>query len=161
MADWHTSRDATSAFQVARHNRMYDEVMLTFARDVLALTEAVAAGPVAWRRRFVDTMHAAGFPLANDEIADRVYAFLCLRVQQLAHSDVPAQQAARHYLDHLDMDSTPAIPTEQEIAESWELESASSPDGQAFAYGGKTKDDVMRGLAGALDPTFTHEDDGA
>jgi hypothetical protein len=137
---------------------MLDRVMCDIAADPWVLCEVVGRGPFQWRRAFLDAMHAAGFPLTDETVANELFSFFCVRVQQLAGSDAPAQTLAGHFLDQLDVDQ-PHVPTEHEIAESWELESASTPDGQAFAYGGKTKDEVMRGLAGELDPTFEHDDD--
>jgi hypothetical protein len=155
---WRASREAQSAEQVARHNAWYDRLLLDFAADPWALCEAVSGGPALWRERFVRTMHAAGLPLADDDIADRLFHFLCLRLQQIAHSETPAPSLARHYLDRLTVE-TPHVPTEREIAESWVLESASSPEGQRFAYGQRTKDELMQALKGDLPATFEHDDD--
>lgn len=155
---WVASRAAKSADEVKRHDQQIDKVMYDIAADPWVLCEVVGRGPAQWRRSFIDTMRAAGFPLVDEEVADRVFHFFCLRVQQLANSPLPAPQLAGHFLDKLHVPSS-RVPTIEEIAASWELESASSPSGQAFAYGGKTKDEVMQGLKGELASTFTHDDE--
>jgi hypothetical protein len=152
------SREARSADEVRRHDTAIARVMTDIAADPWVLCEVVGRGPLQWRSAFVDAMHSAGLPLATDEIADRLFAFFCLQLQKLAHSDDRPQTLARHYLDHMEVEEPPHIPTEREIADSWELESASSDEGQRFAYGGKTKDEVLRSFEGEMaGSTFEHE----
>lgn len=94
-------------------------------RDLLLHT--IADGKTAFRNKFFRELR--GLPI-SDEMAERTWAFLA----GLKDRFYPEFETAAKALDALEVRET-RPPTEREIAEGWEVESASSEEGRRFLYG--------------------------
>ena len=94
--------------------------------DVERLNRIVADGASAWRNRFRADLR--GWPV-DDAMAEQAWRFLCDQ-QALRHPEM----AAGKVLDALEVNER-RPPTEKEIADGWEVESASSDEGRRALYG--------------------------
>jgi hypothetical protein len=99
-------------------------------RDPQMLLEVVAGGPDHWRRNFLSAFR--GHRGVDSGIADLL--FLGFRERLISfYGGEDAAQTAMLALDKLEV-TTP--PTQKEIDDAWEVESASSEDGRQSMYGG-------------------------
>lgn len=99
--------------------------MVNVASDEPTLAAVVAGGPVHWRLNFQRVFR--GYPV-DEAIADTVFRFFC---DQFLKRVGPGVSAAA-FLDAIEP-ITP--PTQKEIDEAWEIDSASSEAGRRAFYG--------------------------
>lgn len=120
------------------------EAMVNLASNPRLLSEATSVGPVAFRNKFRQAF--AGLPV-DDEVANRVYAFLCGQVVRRARQFGVETETPSALLDYLDKtEVTKTAPTQDEIERAWEIESGSSEEGKRHFYGNRSADEVMREL---------------
>jgi hypothetical protein len=151
-----TNREET----IAHVQRQIEHVFYTVLNDDLLCAEVIAGGRHRWRQQFF----AAFSPyrrLLDETMPDLLFrAFERLFVQK--HGErfglAEPQPTASQYLDAVEVDER-RPPTQQEIDESWEVESASSEAGRRQMYGEKhPKEVVKRWFAydTPLDPNQVH-----
>ena len=116
--------DSNKARERAELQAQISRVMAMVANDDLNLLECVGAGPAHWRTVFLRAFQ--GWPV-NADVADRVFHFFCLKVQEKW-----GQTPVNRLLDSMEV-RTP--PTQREIDEAWVVDSASSDEGRRYCYG--------------------------
>lgn len=117
-------------------NQLIRQTMITVANDDILLLETVAAGRFAFRSTFVAEF-APHFAV-DENVADGIYNFLCLKV-----ADKWPGQTAGQVLDSITEIVKPKIPTEAEVDAAWEFESHSSVAGKEFFYQGVTGPQIV------------------
>lgn len=118
--------------------RRISEIMVEVAADEIYLSDVVAGGLELWRQRLT----AAFAPFPMGDIPEMTYRFFCLKVVQLvqqadtsAYVETSAENAKTLAGQFLDGVEPVTPPTEKEIAESWELDDASSYEAKKELYG--------------------------
>ncbi len=97
--------------------------------DPIVLFQVVAGGERLWRTTFMREFR--GNKLVTDDIADLLFRGFCEHVVNV-HGGMDAAQTATLALDSYEP-ITP--PTDREIEDAWEVDSASSEDGRRAMYG--------------------------
>ena len=125
------------------------EIMLEVAADEIYVSDVVAGGIDLWRQRIT----AAFAPFPMGDVPEMMYRFFCQKVIQLVReadtsatveaSVENAKKLAGQFLDNVEP-VTP--PTEKEIAESWELDDASSYEAKKELYGDMHPKEYLRRL---------------
>lgn len=100
-------------------------ILRHIAGDELRLLETVAAGPYHFRVTVLRASHGLAI---DDHVANLMYAFLERKVKERYPTYTPKQA-----LDSLEV-LTPHVPTQEEIDNGWEIESASSPEANKKHY---------------------------
>ena len=108
-------------------------IIATYIQQRLAtpvtLAETVAAGPFAWRTGMLRELK--GF-LVDEAIADNAFNFLKAQWEVEATRQGAPGMSVETFLNKVEV---PTPPTAREIADAWEVESASSEEGKRQMYG--------------------------
>lgn len=112
-------------------------LMYEITSDPIRCAEVVGAGPFDFRRAFLKVFK--GMPV-NDDIANKIFAFVEMKFKTYF-----PLMTAKQVLDQAFVPSPERPPTEAEIDEAWEFESASDPEFVKEAYG-----DLPSGILGNM-----------